>query len=406
MRQYLRIGLAGEVDAGKSTLIGRFLYDSGSVSIDLTRFINAGLEDKNKSFDFSSLLDSLKEERDGQLTLDTTQVFCRNKKGKDFLFIDVPGHGELFKNMLCGSSYADAAILVMDVNKPLDEGAKRHGTILNFLGIREIVVVLNKMDISGFSEELYDMRKSEIVSFLGGLGIKPKYIIPVSAKAGNNLVDRFYGAGWYKGLTLKGVLNSFYKIIHQARETDFIFPVQDVYTKEKEVISVGNIESGSIRKGQAVRVLPSGFTAKIEAIKSYPKNKHLAVPGDAVGLVLDDARCPLKRGQIIYRGSALLAVNKISAKVLCVCDLDISQKFLLKCATQCCGAHIKEIKVILNPIVNKCYIGLKKLSSLDMAEVNIELDSRISFKKNNQFHRLGRFILSYGQEICAVGFVI
>ncbi|TAM37844.1 GTP-binding protein, partial [bacterium] len=147
MQNCLKVVVVGDVDAGKSTLIGRFLYESGSLPEGAIAGIEESCKKQGNDFEFAYLLDSLEEERENQLTIDTTQVFCRDKKGREWVFIDVPGHRELIKNMLVGSSYADVAVLVVDAQRSLKEQTKRHVQILKFLEIKRLILVINKMDI-------------------------------------------------------------------------------------------------------------------------------------------------------------------------------------------------------------------------------------------------------------------
>jgi sulfate adenylyltransferase subunit 1 (EFTu-like GTPase family) len=187
MRNTLKVVVVGEVDAGKSTLIGRLLYDTASLHKAAMLEIFQASKLQGNILEFAYLLDGLEEERRGQLTIDTTQAFCRNAKS-GFWFIDVPGHAELLKNMLCGSSYAQAAILVTDATKSLEDGTIRHLNVLKFLGIEQIVIVLNKLDILDFSKDAFERAKGEIFEFIKSIGMKTKYFIPVSARQGDPLV--------------------------------------------------------------------------------------------------------------------------------------------------------------------------------------------------------------------------
>ena len=234
-QKVLNIVVTGEVDSGKSTLIGRFLYESGVLSQGVTEEIADVCQKLKDSFEFAYLLDSLEEERKNRLTLDTTQVFCKIKKGKEFVFIDVPGHQELLKNMLCGSSYADIAILVIDVQKSIEQQTKRHALILKFLKIQQIVIVLNKMDLIDFNKIIFRKVKQEICKFFKKIDLQPKYCIPTSAKQGDNLLKRSKNMVWYRGPSLNKALNACCK-----KEIDgaFCFPIQDIYNINEEKIAV------------------------------------------------------------------------------------------------------------------------------------------------------------------------
>jgi len=176
MQDYLNIVVTGEIDSGKTTLIGRFLYDMGSLSQGVIEEIEDVCRRLGNGFEFAYILDSLEEERRNQLTIDTTQVFCKTKKGKRFIFIDVPGHQELLMNMLCGSSYADIAILTIDVRKSIEKQTKRHMFILKFLGVEQVIIAVNKMDLVGFDETVYERAKERIAAFFKKYRLNPSIL--------------------------------------------------------------------------------------------------------------------------------------------------------------------------------------------------------------------------------------
>src|SRR3989338_6802859 len=198
MNRQLKIVVVGEVDSGKSTLIGRLLFDTGLIAKDVKEGLKKTCEDLGKNFEFAYLLDSFREEREEDFTLDTTQAMLKTENG-DFLLVDVPGHREFLKNMLTGASYADAAILVVDVNSPLDERTKRHIYILKFLGITEVGVAVNKMDSVSYSKENFYQKEEALFKFCKNIGIGLSFAIPVSAKEGDNLIKESRRVGWYEG---------------------------------------------------------------------------------------------------------------------------------------------------------------------------------------------------------------
>jgi len=399
MEEKLKIVVVGNVDAGKSTLIGRFLYDSGALYKDVVEEINQKLLD---DFEFAYLLDSLEEERKNQLTIDTTQAFCKTKKGREFIFIDTPGHQELIKNMLCGSSYADIAILVVDMQRSIAEQTKRHVFILKFLGIREIIIVLNKMDSIGFNEAIFKEIKNEVAKFLKKLQLQPKYFIPTSAKQGDNLLKMSKKMAWYKGLPLVEALNAYFK---KKNKRPFCFPIQDIYGINKEKVAVGKIISGEVKKGDKVNISPLNKECKVRAIKVFDKDRSFAGAPESIGLIFDDMN-DLKRGQIICKSRLPRVSSNILAKILCIQPLNINENLVFKCLTQETLARISKISRIWDMVSLESRIGEGALRENDVAEVNIVTDNPVSSESFEGLNSLGRFVLENNKEICAAGIIL
>lgn len=402
MKDYLKIVVVGEVDSGKSTLIGRFLYDMGSLSQGAIEEIKSSCQRLGSDFEFAYLLDSLEEERRNQLTIDTTQVFCRTKRGKEFVFIDVPGHQELLKNMICGSSYADIAILVVDVQKSVEEQTKRHAFILKFLGINQIILALNKMDSVGFSEAVFKRVKEETCQFLKKIQLQPIDLIPVSAKQGENLVRKSKKAAWHKGLSLIEVLNNCLK---KKIRGDFRFPIQDIYNLNKAKVAVGEVISGKIRRGEKVDILPLSKECKVKEIKVFNKSKYEANALESIGLILDDME-ELRRGQVICKPRLPRVTTEILTRIFCVHPLNVNETLKLRCTTQETPARIGQI----NGVWNTANLERKSEGTLleenDFAETIVITEEPMVVEKFNGLNSLGRFVFQNNKEIYAVGIVI
>lgn len=407
MEDCLKIVVTGEVDAGKSTLIGRLLYDMGLLSEDTLRELKENCKRLGRDLEFAYLLDSFEEERMNQLTMDTTQAFCKNKRGRDFLFIDVPGHRELFKNMLCGSSEAEAAIMVVDVKKAQEDGTARHANALKFLGIREIIFVFNKMDSAGFDKDIFENAKEDIEGFCEKIGIRPRSFIPISAKGGDNLTCLSKRTDWYAGPALSEELNRLGKEFKNKNEAeDFYFPVQDVYNLDGEEICVGNIISGAIKNKETVRIASLEREFKLEKIRVFGKIKPLARAKEACGLVLSGPANLVARGAVIFKGSAPEVVRQITAKIVCVCPINLKEEFLLKCATQETVARIHRVNSVLNTSDLSILGEADALKETSAAEVVIAIEEPLVIKRSGEQGELGRFVLERGTEICAAGIII
>ncbi len=401
MEDYLKIVVVGEVDSGKSTLIGRFLYEMGSLSEGAIEEIESVSRRLGGDLEFAYLLDSLEEERSNQLTIDTTEAFCKTKKGRQFIFIDVPGHKELLKNMLCGSSYADIAILVVDVQKSIEDQTRRHAFILKFLGIEQIILVLNKMDRVSFSESIFNKVRENIIEFLKKIGLQPKHFIPVSAKQGESLLKKSKKMAWYKGLPLAEALNVYMK---RERNGDLRFPIQDIYTINNERIAVGKVISGKIKRGEKVRVLPLNKEYIVKKIKIFNGDKSIAMAPESIGLILGEMD-GLSRGQIICNGRTLEIKTEILARIFCLRPLNIKENLKFRCATQESYAQIKRIKGVWDSASLEPKPVKNILEETDIAEAVIGIESPAAVEHFEGLNALGRFVLKDNKDICVVGVI-
>ena len=391
MKEPLNIVVTGDIDSGKSTLIGRFLYDTGSVPQKL-----------KSGFEFAYLLDSFEEERENNLTIDTAQVYCKSKNSAGFIFIDVPGHQQLIKNMLCGSSYADMAILVVDVKKSIQEQTKRHAFILEFLGIERVIVVLNKMDLVGFKENIFHKVKEEFSELFKKIKIQPKYFIPISAKQGDNLLKLSKNIPRYKGLSLIEVLNT---CSNRANlNSGFRFPIQDIYNMNGVKIAVGRIISGKIKKGDKVNILPLNKECRVKAIKVFNKNRHTAKAPESIGLILNEMGA-LSRGQVICKPRLPEVKTEILAKIFCVLPLNIKESLGFRCSTQDVPCQINQITSIWDSVSLEAKPKNGALEKNDFAEVIINTERPVVIERFKELNNLGRFVLQDAKEIYAVGII-
>jgi len=397
----LKVVVVGAVDSGKSTLIGRLLYESGSLHHGVTKDVENSCRRLGRDFEFAYLLDSFEEERRDQLTIDTTQVCCKIRNGKKFIFIDAPGHRVLIKNMLCGASYADIAILVMDILNPLEEQTKLHALILKFLGIQSIILVLNKIDKASFKESAFLESKKSTDAFFQRIGLEPEYCLPVSAKEGCNLMDRGKEMPWYQGISLLEALNMY---SGRLPDTHFCFSTQDIYSIGGQTIAVGPIISGRITKGDTVNILPSNRKSKIKIIRSFNKNKSKAAVPESVGLVLDNMES-ISRGCIISNSDIPKIAEEIKSKVFCLTSLNEGQKIKLRCLNQEVSGCVKKIKRIWESYGKQYDTETAKKTDAYFAEVSITSDKPLITEQFTGSNSLGRFVIEKDNEICAVGII-
>lgn len=316
MSARLKVTLLGHKDHGKSTTIGRLLVDTGSVMEDKVREVKASSEALGKTFEYAFLLDAFQEERLDGMTID---VIHAQIKGKRYVYdcIDVPGHEELIKNMLTGASHADAGILIVSAKEGIEPQTGQHLRLARWLGLAHLIVVVNKMDLTGHDEGVFREMASGVVGLFGNGEHNKISFIPISAMTGENVVARSTNMPWYTGPTLFEAMEA----IERRNGLDaspLRLPVQGVYKgADGAPIIVGRVESGSIRVGQRVSVAPSGRSGAVKALIVSNTPTDLAKAGDNVGLFLDPHPDDLARGEVVCAAeTALKSQTRITAPAI------------------------------------------------------------------------------------------
>lgn len=296
----LKIVIVGHVDHGKSTLVGRLFHDTGSLPEGKVEQVRAMSEKRGMPFEWAFLLDALQAERDQGITIDISQIFFRTE-ARNYVLIDAPGHREFVKNMITGAAQADAAVLVVDAREGMQEQTRRHAYLLHLLGIHQIVVCINKMDLVEYSEPRYQEVGAEVRDYLADLGIDLQHtiMIPVVARDGDNIVAGSSHMKWYAGPALAGALDELQPPV-TSLELPLRMPVQDVYKFDARRIIAGRIESGGLRRGDTLLFSPSGKRAKVSNIESWnTKSPVMATrAGESIGVTLDE-QIFVERGEIV-----------------------------------------------------------------------------------------------------------
>jgi len=394
MEEYLSFVIVGHIDHGKSTLIGRLLYDTNSLPEEKIEEIKSTCQMLGKPFEFAYVMDHLDEEREKGITIDTAQIFFK-KGNRNYIIIDAPGHKEFIKNMLTGASQADAAVLIVDVDEGIKEQTKRHSYLLSMLGIEQVVVVFNKMDKVGYSKERFEEIKTELEGFLSNFNIRPSYMIPISAKEGDNVVNKSKNMDWYEGTTAIEALNSFKNRVSLV-ERPLRLPLQDVYEIDGKKIYVGRVESGTIRKGDSVYLLTSGETAKVASIENFGSELSEATAGRSTGITLDN-ESSAERGTMVCGNDSRPDPKKIlKANVFWMGNEAVKkgEEISYKSTTQEVKCRISKI----NRKINSSTLELlgtdsDELAGLEAAEVLLELDSSVVVDDFNSIPPTGRFVL-------------
>lgn len=391
----MHIVIVGHVDHGKSTLIGRLLYDTGYLPPEKVEEIRRASESFGRDVEFAYTMDTLEEEREKGITIDTAHTFFSTSKRR-YVIIDAPGHKEFLKNMVSGSSQAEAALLIIDASRGVQEQTLRHCHILGLLGIRQVVVLINKMDLVDYSEDAFRKVREGALDVLSNLGINPGFVLPISARLGENVAVKAGKAlPWYSGPTVLEALDSFSTI--RIEEKGLRFPVQDIYNFEGTPIAVGRVESGVLRKHKEVTLLPGGPKFKVSRIMKYEQEDlPEAETGECVGIVLEGAE--LKRGQILAEGSLPAVTDRIRANIFWMIDKEykLGTPLIFRCSTQEARGRIEKIHRRYDPAsIDIIEHDASVIKHAEIAEVEIKLDQSICMDNFNEIPEMGRFVLEY-----------
>ena len=405
----LRFITAGSVDDGKSTLIGRLLYDSKALLTDQIKTLNAGKEKGNKeAIDFSILTDGLEAEREQGITIDVAYRYFSTAKRK-FIIADTPGHEQYTRNMVTGASTASAAIVLIDASqlnfneKPLQllPQTKRHSAILRQLNCPHILVAVNKMDLLDYSEEKFNAIVEAYRQLAAQLGLKEVHFVPVSALLGDNLVYASESTPWYQGEPLLTILENLPSVDEVSHSNaDLYFPVQLVVRQDADKADdfrgyQGRIERGSVQLGQTIRIEPNGLTAKVTEIITPKGEVTQAVAGEVITLRLD-RDIDISRGDLFVDESSPLTPQKQLEATICWFDerpLNTARKYLLKHGTQTVFAKISEIESVLNVHTLEQESGATDLKMNDIARVRLSLQKPIVATTYEENIAGGAFIL-------------
>ncbi len=357
-RQLLRFTTAGSVDDGKSTLIGRLLYDSKSIFQDQLNAIEKTSKNKGlEHIDLSLLTDGLKDEREQGITIDVAYRYFATPNRK-FIIADTPGHIQYTRNMVTGASTANVALILIDVRNGVIEQTKRHSFIASLLQIPHLIVCVNKMDLVDYSEDEFNKVVEQYERFSAKMSIKDIHYIPISALNGDNVVSKSEKMSWYDGRTLLNTLEN----IHISSDYNFIdmrFPVQTVirpHTEEHHDFRgyAGRVASGTIRVGDKIAILPSGFESKVKTIETYDEKLEYAFPPMSVVVTLEDD-IDVSRGDMIVKINNQPTTTQEFDVMLCWFNEKQPlprAKYYLKHTTNEVKAMIKEIvyKVDINSL--------------------------------------------------------
>jgi bifunctional enzyme CysN/CysC len=402
----LRVVIVGHVDHGKSTLVGRLIYDMGSLPDGKLDAIKAMCERRGMPFEWAFLMDAFQSERDQGITIDTAQIWLRGKT-REYVIIDAPGHREFIKNMITGAASAEAALLMIDAGHGIQQQSRLHGFLLNLLGIRQVAVVVNKMDLVGYSASHFEEIRRTYTHYLSGLGAQADFVVPVSAREGENLVHRAASMPWYEGPTLIEALESF-RPARRPVDLPLRLPVQDIYKFDERRIIVGRIESGHLAVGDRIVFSPSNKSVVVKSIEGWsrPAPALQALAGESVGITLDE-QIFIERGEVASRADNLpILTNVFRGRLIWLGHEPLRQgaEYRLKLGTREVPVTAQRVERVFDADD----LSVREAGEVPrhgIADVILRSRAMLALDEAGAIQRTGRFVLTDGHNILAGGLI-
>ena len=406
-RPLVRIVIVGHVDHGKSTLIGRLLHETNSLPDGKFEQLKAVSARRGMPFEWSFLLDALQTERDQGITIDTTQIRFRTRS-REVVLIDAPGHAEFLRNMITGASQADGALLIVDAVEGVRDQTRRHGYLLHLLGVKQVAVVVNKMDRVDFSAERFAEIRDEITAHLTGLGVAPLAVIPISAREGDGVAEHGRRNRWYEGATVVEALDTL-QPAQPLEQLALRLPVQAVYKFDDRRIVAGRIESGRLSAGDEIVIMPAGKIAKIRSIEGWPATSvgNAQTAGRSVGITLD-RELFLERGDVIaHAGSSPRDTRRIRARIFWLHDkaLTKGEQILVRLGTRESRATVVAIEKAVDP-GELSSVENSSIARNHVGEIDISLAQAIAADAHSDNPRTGRLVIEVDGRIAGGGLVL
>ena len=412
--ELLRFTTAGSVDDGKSTLIGRLLYDSKSIFEDQLEAVRlASIRKGGEHINLALLTDGLRAEREQGITIDVAYRYFATPKRK-FIIADTPGHVQYTRNMVTGASTANAAIILIDARNGVTEQTYRHTYIASLLQIPHIIICINKMDLMGYNQQVYDKIKTSFTLFAAKLDVKDYRFVPISALHGDNVVTPSANMPWFKGGTLLDVLEHI-EIGNDYNLTDCRFPVQYVVRPMTDKYHdfrgyAGRIDGGIFHKGDKVMVLPSGLSSTIDSINLFEEKLEEAFPPMSVTITLTDD-LDISRGDMIVKAQNLPQTGQDIEIMMCWMNekpMQIRTKYALKHTTRDARCIVTEVMYKVNVNTLEHIENDKEVKMNDIARVSLRTTKPLFFDSYRRNRKTGALILidEGTNETVGVGMII
>jgi len=406
----MNVVIVGHVDHGKSTLVGRLLADTHTLGDGKIEKVKETCKRSGKRFEYAFLLDALEEEQGQGITIDAARVFFRTDL-RDYIIIDAPGHIEFLKNMVTGAARAEAAVLLIDAKEGVRENSRRHGYLLSMLGIKQIIVAVNKIDLVNYDEEVFKKITEEYGVFLASIGVKPLRFIPVSAREGDNIAATGDNLGWYEGPTILQAVDNLQKAATDEN-LPLRMPVQDVYKfnavgDDRRVIA-GRIESGSVSVGDEIKFLPSGKSSHVASLEVFnaPSPTKLG-PGQCASITLTE-QIFVSRGDLLCHPAHKSHVStrlKVNLFWLGKAPMVQGRRYKLKLATASVDVTIDSIERVLDASDLDSRNNKTQIERHDVAEMTLRTRRPVAFDLSAELEATGRFVVVDGYDIAGGGII-
>jgi bifunctional enzyme CysN/CysC len=405
--EHLNIVIVGHVDHGKSTLLGRLYADTGSLPDGKLEKVQAICRQQGKEFEYAFLFDAFLEEQEQGITIDTARTFFI-WQDRQYIIIDAPGHKEFLKNMISGAARAEAALLLIDALEGVKEQSRKHGYLLSLLGVRQFAVVVNKMDLVGYRQDVFDGIEKEYREFLSQFGAVPERVIPVSAKLGDNIATRSSAMAWYGGPTVLDTLHLFKKETARS-EQPLRFPIQDVYKFDARRIITGRVTAGRLKIGDHLVFSPSNKRANIRSVEAFniEPSPTGAEAGQSVGITLDE-QIFIERGEVATHQSQLPLVStafRANLFWLGRRPLEKGRTYLLRVATKEVDCEVAVIHKIIDTMDLAQQQDSASVARNQVAELTVRTKAPVAFDLSSSFEATGRFVLVDEYDIAGGGII-
>lgn len=408
----MNIVITGHVDHGKSTLTGRLLADTGSLPEGKLEAVKAMCAGSSRPFEYAFLLDALADEQRQGITIDSARVFFKSPS-REYIIIDAPGHIEFLKNMLSGASRASAAVLIIDAKEGIAENSRRHGLLLSLLGIRQVVVVVNKMDLVNYSRDVFDRICGDYSLFLAELGVQPQHFIPVAAREGVNLISGSANTPWYTGKSVLEALDSF-DDEQSLEDKPFAMSLQDVYkfteNNDDRRIFAGTPSTGTISAGDRVAFLPSGKTSVISTVEGFnTEQRFSAGAGEATGFTLE-TQVYVKPGEVMVKeGEGSIKVSdRFRANIFWLGSkpFETGREYKLKIGCAKTSVTIEKIEKLIDAQSLGKEADRKGIRRHEAATLLLKTSAPVAFDTFDANEPLGRFVIIDDYNIAGGGIIL
>src|SRR5215475_11895725 len=407
--EQLKIVIVGHVDHGKSTFVGRLFHDTGSLPEGKLEQLKAVAERRGVPFEWANLMDALQSERDQNITIDTAQIWFHTAK-RQYVIIDAPGHKEFLKNMVTGAANAEAALLLIDAHEGVQENSRRHGYLLNLLGIRQIAVLVNKMDLESYGEAKFNQIESEYRQWLKTIGVEPTVFIPIAAKHGDNIATRSAQMPWWKGPTVLQTLDQF-KIAEPPKNQPLRFPIQDVYRFDDRRILAGRVEAGSIKTGDKLIFSPTNKTSTVKTIERWnAPSSQTASAGESVGITLTEQIFVARGSVAALESSPPFELSSFKARLFWLGKQPFSKgrTYKIKLATQEAECGIESIQKVIDASTLETVSRKSNEVSVrrhEVAELTLHTKKPIAFDPHSDIAAIKRFVIVDGFDLAGGGII-